>query len=152
MKYLLTLMVCLLTVLPTLSQTISKSKPRVTTVVTAQGDTLVQFQIKDAKKLLADVLDKKIVDSLVNVYMLRDGLQKNTIDLQVSQIKAMQQKSDNQAQQVINLEKMIANKDEEVTILNNTIEDQKKEIRKQKRLKTLGFVGAIVLPILVLLL
>jgi hypothetical protein len=145
-------MVCLLTVLPTLSQTISKSKPRVTTVVTAQGDTLVQFQIKDAKKLLADVLDKKIVDSLVNVYMLRDGLQKNTIDLQVSQIKAMQQKSDNQAQQVINLEKMIANKDEEVTILNNTIEDQKKEIRKQKRLKTLGFVGAIVLPILVLLL
>ena len=145
-------MVCLLTVLPTLSQTISKSKPRVTTVVTAQGDTLVQFQIKDAKKLLADVLDKKIVDSLVNVYMLRDGLQKNTIDLQVSQIKAMQQKSDNQAQQVINLEKVIANKDEEVTILNNTIEDQKKEIRKQKRLKTLGFVGAIVLPILVLLL
>lgn len=145
-------MVCLLTVLPTLSQTISKSKPRVTTVVTAQGDTLVQFQIKDAKKLLADVLDKKIVDSLVNVYMLRDGLQKNTIDLQVSQIKAMQQKSDNQAQQVINLEKMIANKDEEVAILNNTIEDQKKEIRKQKRLKTLGFVGAIVLPILVLLL
>lgn len=145
-------MVCLLTVLPTLSQTISKSKPRVTTVVTAQGDTLVQFQIKDAKKLLADVLDKKIVDSLVNVYMLRDGLQKNTIDLQVTQIKAMQQKSDNQAQQVINLEKMIANKDEEVTILNNTIEDQKKEIRKQKRLKTLGFVGAIVLPILVLLL
>jgi hypothetical protein len=121
-------------------------------VVTAQGDTLVQFQIKDAKKLLADVLDKKIVDSLVNVYMLRDGLQKNTIDLQVSQIKAMQQKSDNQAQQVINLEKMIANKDEEVAILNNTIEDQKKEIRKQKRLKTLGFVGAIVLPILVLLL
>ncbi len=145
-------MVCLLTVLPTLSQTISKSKPRLTTVVTAQGDTLVQFQIKDAKKLLADVLDKKIVDSLVNVYMLRDGLQKNTIDLQVSQIKAMQQKSDNQAQQVINLEKMIVNKDEEVTILNNTIEDQKKEIRKQKRLKTLGFVGAIVLPILVLLL
>lgn len=145
-------MVCLLTVLPTLSQTISKSKPRVTTVVTAQGDTLVQFQIKDAKKLLADVLDKKIVDSLVNVYMLRDGLQQNTIDLQVSQIKAMQQKSDNQAQQVINLEKMIANKDEEVAILNNTIEDQKKEIRKQKRLKTLGFVGAIVLPILVLLL
>lgn len=145
-------MVCLLTVLPTLSQTISKSKPRVTTVVTAQGDTLVQFKIKDAKKLLADVLDKKIVDSLVNVYMLRDGIQKNTIDLQVSQIKAMQQKSDNQAQQVINLEKMIANKDEEVAILNNTIEDQKKEIRKQKRLKTLGFVGAIVLPILVLLL
>ena len=145
-------MVCLLTVLPTLSQTISKSKPRVTTVVTAQGDTLVQFKIKDAKKLLADVLDKKIVDSLVNVYMLRDGIQKNTIDLQVSQIKAMQQKSDNHAQQVINLEKMIANKDEEVTILNNTIEDQKKEIKKQKRLKTLGFVGAIVLPILVLLL
>ena len=84
--------------------------------------------------------------------MLRDGLQKNTIDLQVSQIKAMQQKSENQAQQIVNLEKMIANKDEEVGILNNVVEEQKKEIRKQKRLKNLGFVGMIVLPILVLLL
>jgi hypothetical protein len=134
------------------SQTISKNKPRVTTVVTTQGDTLIQFHIKDAKKILADVLDKKIVDSLVNVYVLRDSLQKNTIDLQVSKIKVMQQKSDNQAQQVINLEKIIANKNEEVAILNNTIEDQNKEIKKQKRLKTLGFIGSIVLPILVLLL
>lgn len=146
------LIVCLLMVSQTHSQTISKNKPRVTTVVTTQGDTLIQFHIKDAKKILADVLDKKIVDSLVNVYVLRDSLQKNTIDLQVSKIKVMQQKSDNQAQQVINLEKIIANKNEEVAILNNTIEDQNKEIKKQKRLKTLGFIGSIVLPILVLLL
>jgi hypothetical protein len=134
------------------SQTISKNKPRVQTLITPQGDTLVQFHIKDAKKLLADVLDKKIVDSLVNVYMQRDAINKNTIDLQVSQIKLLQQKSVNQEQQIANLDKIIANKDEEVAILNNVVEEQKKEIRKQKRLKTLGFVGSVVLPILVLLL
>jgi uncharacterized protein (DUF3084 family) len=134
------------------SQNISKTKPRVQTLITPQGDTLVQFHIKDAKKLLADVLDKKIVDSLVNVYMQRDAINKNTIDLQVSQIKLLQQKSVNQEQQIANLDKIIANKDEEVAILNNVVEEQKKEIRKQKRLKTLGFVGSVVLPILVLLL
>ncbi len=134
------------------SQTISKNKPRVQTLITPQGDTLVQFHIKDAKKLLADVLDKKIVDSLVNVYMERDAINKNTIDLQVSQIKLLQQKSVNQEQQIANLDKIIANKDEEVGILNNVVEEQKKEIRKQKRLKTLGFIGSVVLPILVLLL
>jgi uncharacterized protein (DUF3084 family) len=138
--------------LPMHSQTISKNKPRVQTLITPQGDTLVQFHIKDAKKLLADVLDKKIVDSLVNVYMQRDAINKNTIDLQVSQIKLLQQKSVNQEQQIANLDKIIANKDEEVAILNNVVEEQKKEIRKQKRLKTLGFVGSVVLPILVLLL
>jgi len=146
------LIVCLLMVLPTHSQPISKNNPRVATVVTTQGDTLIQFHIKDAKKILVDVLDKKIVDSIVNVYMLRDSLQKNTIELQVSKIKAMQQKSDNQVQQVINLERIIANKDEEVAILDNTIEDQNKEIKKQKRLKILAFIGVIALPILVLLL
>jgi uncharacterized protein (DUF3084 family) len=138
--------------LPMHSQTISKNKPRVQTLITPQGDTLVQFHIKDAKKLLADVLDKKIVDSLVNVYMQRDAINKNTIDLQVSQIKLLQQKSVNQEQQIANLDKIIANKDEEVAILNNVVEEQKKEIKKQKRLKTLGFVGSVVLPILVLLL
>ena len=101
--------------------------------------------------MLADILDKKIVDSLVNVYMERDAINKNTIDLQVSQIKLLQQKSVNQEQQIANLDKIIANKDNEVGILNNVIEDQKKEIRKQKRLKTLGFIGSVVLPILVLL-
>jgi hypothetical protein len=138
--------------LPMHSQNISKTKPRVQTLITPQGDTLVQFHIKDAKKMLADILDKKIVDSLVNVYMERDAINKNTIDLQVSQIKLLQQKSVNQEQQIANLDKIIANKDEEVAILNNVVEEQKKEIKKQKRLKTLGFVGSVVLPILVLLL
>lgn len=138
--------------LPMHSQSISKTKPRVQTLITPQGDTLVQFHIKDAKKLLADVLDKKIVDSLVNVYMERDAIHKNTIDLQVSQIKLLQQKSVNQEQQIVNLDKIILNKDNEVGVLNKVIEDQKKEIKKQKRLKTLGFIGSIVLPILVLLL
>jgi len=137
--------------LPLHSQNISKSKPRVQTVITPQGDTLIQFQIKDAKRILADILDKKIVDSLVNVYMEREAINKNTINLQITEIKLLQQRSLNQQQQIINLDKIVVNNDDEITKLNKVIEDQKKEIRKQKRLKTLGLLGSIILPILVLL-
>jgi SMC interacting uncharacterized protein involved in chromosome segregation len=109
------------------------------------------MKLADAKFILAEILDKEIVDSLVNVYMERDAINMSTIQLQVKEIKAMQQKSDNQVQQIANLDKMIANKDEEVAILNNKVAEQKKEIRKQKTYKVLGFITAIILPILVLL-
>lgn len=138
-------------VLPSHSQNILK-EPRVQTVINQKGDTLIQLKLSDAKLILAEVLDKEVADSLVNVYMFRDSLNKSTIELQVKEIRALQQKGFNYNQQVANLEKIVGNKDEELEKLNEIIKFQKKEIRKQKRLKTLGFVGAIVLPILVLLL
>jgi hypothetical protein len=133
------------------SQNISIKEPRVETLINQKGDTLIQMKLADAKFILAEILDKEIVDSLVNVYMERDAINMSTIQLQVKEIKAMQQKSENQAKQIANLDKMIANKDEEVAILNNKVAEQKKEIRKQKTYKVLGFISAIILPILVLL-
>lgn len=109
------------------------------------------MKLDDAKFILAELLDKEIVDSLVNVYMERDVIKSSTIQLQVKEIKAMQQKSENQAQQIANLEKMMVNKDLELSILNDTIKKQVKEIRKQKTYKVLGFISAVILPILTLL-
>ena len=136
--------------LPIHSQTILK-EPRVQTIVNQKGDTLVQMKLDDAKFVLAELLDKEIVDSLVNVYMLRDAINKSTIELQVKEIRLLQQKSVNHQQQISNLEKIIINKDVELEKVNKQLDDQKKETKKQKNLKKLGFVGSVVLPIIVLL-
>jgi DNA segregation ATPase FtsK/SpoIIIE-like protein len=109
------------------------------------------MKLDDAKFVLAELLDKEIVDSLVNVYMIRDAVNKSTIELQVKEIRILQQKSVNYEQQIVNLEKIITNKDTELTKVNQQLEDQKKETKKQKALKKLGFIGTVVLPIIVLI-
>ncbi len=126
-------------------------EPRVQAFVNQQGDTIIQMKLDDAKIILADVLDREIADSLVNVYKTRDSLNKSTIELQVKEIRALQQKGLNYEQQVVNLEKITKNKDTEIEILNKSLDDEKKATRKQRRLKNLGFVGCVVLPIIVLL-
>ena len=138
--------------LPMHSQNISIKPNRVQTVVTPQGDTLVQFRLKDAKKILADLLDKEIVDSLLIVYEERDTSKNEVIKLKTEQIRLLQQKSVNHEQQITNLNQIIANKDTEIALANEEIKKQKKEIRKQKILKTIGFIGSVVLPIITLLL
>ena len=110
------------------------------------------MKMVDAKFILAEILDKEIVDSLLNVYMERDGINQNTIQLQVKIIKDYQLKSVNYVKQIENLNAMLKNKDEELAIMNKVLDDQKREIRKQKTYKVFGFIGAVVLPILVLLL
>jgi len=46
---------------------------------------------------------------------------------------------------------VISNKDREIVLKDNIIKQQKKEIRKQKVLKIIGFSGAIILPIITLI-
>ncbi|TXG85955.1 MAG: hypothetical protein E6R13_01445 [Spirochaetes bacterium] len=126
-------------------------EPRVQAFVNQQGDTIIQMKLDDAKIILADVLDREVADSLVNVYKTRDSINKNTIELQVKEIRALQQKGFNYEQQVANLDKISKNKDTEIEKLNKSLEDEKKATKKQRRLKNLGFVGCVVLPIIVLL-
>lgn len=133
------------------SQNILTKEPRVQAFVNQKGDTIIQMKLDDAKIILADVLDREVADSLVNVYKERDSINKSTIQLQVKEIKALQQKGFNYEQQVANLEKLTKNKDEEINTLNKSLEEQKDATKKQRRLKNLGFVGCIVLPIIVLL-
>jgi hypothetical protein len=133
------------------SQSISKTDKRVQTLVTINGDTLIQFKLSDARLLLNDLLDKKITDSLLTVYEKKDNLQIEYIELQVSQIKFLQEKSNNQTQQLQNLNLIVNNKNTETEILNDVIKNQKKEIRKQKTLKFLGIAGGVVLAIITVL-
>ena len=110
------------------------------------------MHIEDAKIILSDLLEKEYADSMLVVYGLRDNLNASTISLQLSQIKILQEKSINQELQASNLNKIITNKDTEIVYLNDIIKKQKKEIRKQKFLKIVGFTAAVVLPITVILL
>ncbi len=131
------------------SQTIS---PRVQALVNSKGDTLIQMTLADAKIVLADVLGKQYSDSLVSVYADRDSVHNNIIVLQKEELLLMSEKFNNQKTISDNLNQVLVNKDTEIALLNDTIKKQKKEIRKQKFLKVLGFTAAVVLPITTIIL
>jgi hypothetical protein len=137
--------------LQSLSQNISTKDNRVKAII-SQGDTLIQFKLSDAKLILIDVLEKEKLDSLVCYYEVNDSLKDVTVALQYSMIRDLQTKSAAQLLIEENLNVIIVNKDKEIVLLNDTIKKQKKEIRKQKNLKIMGFTAAVVLPIIVLIL
>lgn len=130
-------------------QTTSTGEPnRIITYISEQGDTMVSMYIEDAKILLEDVLHYEYSDSLLNVYKERDSLNTKTINLQKEVLMKMGQEKMNLEQMNINLEEMIKNKDLELTLKDDIIKQQKKEIRKQKTLKIIGFAGSVILPII----
>lgn len=116
------------------------------------GDTLIQMHLIDAKTVLKGVLDGEVADSLLTIFMVRDSINNGIIQMQVSQIKLLQEKSKNQAKLADNLNLILYNKDLEIKKLNAIINDQKREIRKQKFIKTLALIGDVVLPVIVLIL
>ena len=122
------------------------------TVVIVKSDTLIQFKLDDARIILTNVLEKEVLDSLVAEYHISDSLKDVRINLQDSVIKDLTQKSNTQDDIIKYTNEINLNKNKEIGILNNVIKQQKKEIRKQKTLKIIGFTAAVVLPILVLIL
>ena len=133
------------------SQTSSTpTKKLVRTLIDSKGDTLVEMKLSDARFILSIVLDKDITDSIIRNYEVTDSLNKERISLQVNKIRSLQELSDNKDLMSTNLNKIISNKDEEIVLLNDVIKEQKKEIRKQKFLKIIGFISAVVLPITVI--
>jgi len=135
--------------LPTQSQIISKGE--VKTIINENGDTLVMMNLEDARVILNDLLEYEIVDSLITVYKEKDSLNTNTIILQKDIIVKLTQKSENQSVQISNFQSILDNKDQELLLKEDIIKQQKKEIRKQKLLKILGFTGSVILPIITLL-
>lgn len=134
------------------SQNISiRETKRVSTFINEFGDTLVIMHYEDARILLEDVLHYEYADSLLQVYKERDSLNTNVIAMQKGVIDRLNAKNDNFETIVANLEKIIANKDEEIALNQDVIKQQKKEIRKQKFLKIVGFSGSVILPIITLL-
>ena len=149
MKYLILLAVWIVMILPITSQTISRGE--VKEIINNNGDTLILMNLEDAKIVLSDLLEYEIVDSLLTVYKDKDTLNTNTIALQKDIIIKLTQKSLNTQNIIDNFEYILQNKDIELQVKNLIIDNQKKEIKKEKRLKILGFIGSIVLPILTLI-
>jgi hypothetical protein len=107
---------------------------------------------EDARTLLEDVLHYQYADSLLLVYKERDSLNRQTITLQKDVLMKMGQEKQNLQQIIDNLENIVNNKDAELELSKDIIKQQKKEIRKQKALKILGFAGSVILPIITILL
>jgi hypothetical protein len=137
-------------VLPAISQTISEGK--IESVVNENGDTLIVMSLSDAKLILTDLLEYEITDSLLNVYIERDSLNQNKIFIKDELIKKLELQNGNKDKIIENLEVIVENSKEIISLKDKTIEEQKKEIRTQKNLKRLGFVGSVVLPIVTLIL
>ena len=135
--------------LPVASQTISKGE--IKSVVNQKGDTLVMMHLSDAKKILTDLLEYEITDSLLNVYIERDSLNSEKIILKDKLIEKLNLQNQNYTTIVSNLEEVIKNKEQVIVFKDKTIKEQEREIKKQRRLKNLGFVGCVVLPILTLI-
>jgi len=136
-------------ILPATSQTISRGE--VKEIINSDGDTLILMNLEDARIVLSDLLEYEIVDSLLTVYKEKDTLNENTITLQKDVIVKLTQKSENQQSIIDNFEQILSNKDIEINLKDQVIEKQKKEIRKQKALKIVGFIGSIILPIITLI-
>lgn len=136
--------------LPVISQNISKGE--IKTTVSDSGDTLVIMNLEDAKFILSDLLEYEVTDSLLNIYIERDSLNKEIVLLKDSIIEKINQQNDNCDEIVINLKNIISNNKKVILLKDDTINQQKKEIRKQKIFKFLGFAGSIILPIATLLL
>jgi len=134
-----------------LSQNSSTNSNRVRTIITSAGDTLVQMHYEDARTLLKFVLHCEYSDSILSVYKERDSLNTRTITLQKEVLMKMGKEKLNLEVMLSNLDEIILNKEKALLLKDNTIKQQKKEIRKQKFLKILGFTGSIILPIVVLI-
>ena len=141
----------MLMALPVHSQTTS-TEDRVTSFINEKGDTMVVMAYEDAKLLLRDVLYYEYVDSLYREYKDRDSLNMNTITLQKNILDTYSKKITNIEEMNANLNSVIDNKDSELLLKDDIIKQQKKEIRKQKRLKVLGLIGSVALPIIVVIL
>jgi predicted RNA-binding protein with PUA domain len=113
---------------------------------------MVVMSYEDAKLILRDVLYYEYVDSLYNEYKNRDSLNTNTINIQKNVIDVYLQKITNIEQMNENLNSVIINKNSELSLNEDIIKQQKKEIRKQKILKVIGFIGSVALPIVTIIL
>ena len=136
-------------ILPIHSQTILRGE--VKEIINSDGDVLVVMHLEDARIILNDLLEYEIADSLLTVYKEKDSLNTNAISLQKDVIFKLVEKSENQQYQIENFKEVLDNKNEELGFKEDTIKQQKKEIRKQKLIKLVGFTTSIILPILTLI-
>ena len=149
MKYLLLLAIWIATISQITSQTISRGEVR--EIINTKGDTLILMHLDDARIILSDLLEYEIADSLLHVYKEKDSLNNNILYMQKNIIVKLTQKYNNLQSVVDNLEQILSNKNTEINLKDKTIKAQGKEIKKQKRLKIMGFISSIILPLITLI-
>lgn len=132
------------------SQTLSKNQ-RIKTIVTEQGDTLLQMKISDAKKLLSILLEKEVNDDLLATYIKRDSLNQELVTVKDEKIKNLQTDRDVLNAIIDNLNQTITNNEEKVKQLQAKVIEQEKDLKKERFLKKVGFIGCILLPVLTIL-
>ena len=132
------------------SQTLSKNQ-RIKTIVTEQGDTLLQMKISDAKKLLSILLEKEVNDDLLATYIKRDSLNKELVTVKDEKIKNLQTDRDVLNAIIDNLNQTITNNEGKVKQLQAKVIEQEKDLKKERFLKKVGFIGCILLPVLTIL-
>lgn len=122
--------------LPTHSQNTLTTEPnRIKTYVNEKGDTMVTMHYEDARILLEDLLNCEYSDSLLTVYKERDSLNTSTITMQKSVMDAYVGKISNLEEMNSNLEKVIANKEDELDIKDDIIKDQKERLGNKRFLR-----------------
>lgn len=136
-------------VLPAVCQTTLNGN--IESLVNDKGDTLIVMPLEEAKMLLIDLLECEVTDSLLNIYVERDSLNKEKIILKDNIIQKLKIQNQNSENIIKNIEEIVGNKDEEISLKDKTIKEQKKEIKKQRNLKRLGIIGSILLPIVILI-
>jgi hypothetical protein len=136
-------------VLPAVCQTTLNGN--IESLVNDKGDTLIVMPLEEAKMLLTDLLECEVTDSLLNIYVERDSLNREKIILKDNIIQKLKLQNQNSENIIKNLDEVVGNKDEEISLKDKTIKEQKKEIKKQRNLKRLGFIGSILLPIVTLI-
>ena len=132
------------------SQTLSKNQ-RIKTIVTEQGDTLLQMKISDAKKLLSILLEKEVNDDLLATYIKRDSLNKELVTVKDEKIKNLQTDRDVLNAIIDNLNQTITNNEGKVKQLQAKVIEQEKDLKKERFLKKVGFIGCVLLPVLTIL-
>jgi hypothetical protein len=135
-----------------LNSQITLKKGQVKAFVSDNGDTLIAMRIEDAKFILTDILNYQIADSIISEYEAKDKETSKVITLQKNAILKLSNQLANDEARIAALESVIKNKNEEIVFKDDVIKKQKKEIRKQKVLKIIGFSGAIILPVITALL
>ena len=93
-------------VLPAVSQTTLNGN--IESLVNDKGDTLIVMHLDDAKMLLTDLLECEVTDSLLNVYVERDSLNKEKIILKDGIINKLKLQNQNSETIIKNLEESLA--------------------------------------------
>lgn len=131
----------------------AQDKKPVSVFVNEKGDTLIQFNnLSDAKLVLGDLLDKEVMEKLLNKYENKDQIKTAIIILQTKEIINLQKENENNKLILTNYKLIELNNGKEIEQLKKDIKNKDKKIRNLKIFNRIGYSLAIALPIITLIL